>query len=504
MKKDSVIMIRSWTKRNSVYDSIFLILFLFAITFIILSKSPLHFWINSDSETDSSVFKTIAMIIDKGYVPYRDSFDHKGPLVYFLNYLGMHIARYRGTWLIEFAAVFFTFYFMYQIGCLCCRNLHAAVALLFTSAPLFTFYESGNKVEEFAMPFIALSLYYFLDYLMNSRISVYRLILCGVSLGAVCLLRANMISVWIVFCVSIAVILCRQKKISELIRFILYFLGGFLVFVLPFIFWLAYHNAIGAFWEQYIIFNAKYCGHASLSQIWITYFFSLEHKTVLFALLVDVCLFVRQRNRLFGIYTLYMIVSFLMLSLSGRTYLHYNIVTVPALIFPITALYGLCEQQWKNAAGQTGILLLTVCLLTGTLHADWLPPVQDLAKIYQERHEEHFSEQLRNVCRLIDEKTDASDKISVYGNWDLVYVMSDRMHATHYSYQAPIGTIDPEIKERYFDELENEKPKIIVSRKCDMDDRMEHFLDDHDYCLLWLEDVSWGNGEESAVVYIRQ
>lgn len=138
MKKDSVIMIRSWTKRNSVYDSIFLILFLFAITFIVLSESPLHFWINSDSETDSSVFKTIAMIIDKGYVPYRDSFDHKGPLVYFLNYFGMHIARYRGTWLIEFAAVFyFLFYvsnrmFMLpQSACCCCSAFYIRAPFYF-------------------------------------------------------------------------------------------------------------------------------------------------------------------------------------------------------------------------------------------------------------------------------------------------------------------------------------------------------------------------------------
>lgn len=382
--------------------------------------------------------------MDKGYIPYRDSFDHKGPLIYFLNYLGQQIARYRGIWFIEFMTIFFTFYFMYRIGCLCCHSLPAAVILLFTSAPLFTFYEHGNKVEEFAMPFIALSLYFFLDFLMNCKISVYRLILCGVSPGAVCLLRVNMISVWIVFCISIAGILCWQKNITDQIRFSLYFLIGFLSFVLPFMFWLAYHNALKAFWEQYIIFNGIYCGHASPAQIWNTFFFSMEHKTVLFALVAVVCLFVKQRDRLFGIYMLYMIVSFLMLSLSGRTYLHYNIVTVPALIFPIAALYGICEQQWKNAAGQTALLLFAAVFLADTLHADWFPPTQDLARIYQERNEEHFSEKLRTVCLLIGENTDADDKISVYGNWDLVYVISDRMHATHYSYQVPIGTIAPQ------------------------------------------------------------
>lgn len=482
---------------------VYLFLYLFFITFIFLSISPLHFWIGGDVETDSAVFKTIAMAMNKGYIPYRDSFDHKGPLIYLLNYLGQHISRYKGVWVIEFITLFFTFYIMYKIGCLCCSNLHSAIILLFTSAALFDFYEGGNKVEEFAMPFIALSLYFFLDYLKNCKITVYRLILCGASLSAVCMLRPNMISVWIVFCIAIVVMLCHQKNYIELIRFGLYFLIGFMALALPFILWLAYHNALIAFWDQYIIFNGKYCGHANLIEIWYTFLFFLNHKTLLFALLITICLYIKHRDRLFGIYMLYMIVSLLMLSISGRTYLHYNIVTVPALIFPIAALCGLCEQQCKNDTEQAMIFVIMVLLLTKTLYADWLSPIQDLTKTYQERNIDHFSNKLRTVCRLISENTSDSDKISVYGNWDLVYVMSDRMHATHYSYQSPIGTIVPEIKDHYFAELEIEKPKIIVSRRCDMDNIMESFLIDHEYSLLWSEDDSWGDGAESAVVYIH-
>jgi len=497
-------MLEKYRNHKLIGKIILLFAFLFSITFVLMTKNPTHFWIGGDVETDSAVFNTIAMVMEKGYIPYRDSFDHKGPLIYFLNYLGRQIAPYRGIWLLEFIALFFTFYMMYRIGCLCCRHLHAAVILLFTAAPLFTFFESGNKVEEFALPFITLSLYLFLDYLMNRRITVCRLLLCGASLGSVCLLRLNMISVWIVFCIAILVLLLKEKNYFELIRLIKYFMLGFLGFVLPFILWLAYYGALKAFWEQYIIFNGSYCGHAEFLQIWHTFFFSLEHTTVLFTLVVIICLFIQQKNSLFGIYLLYMIVSFLMLTISGRTYAHYNIITVPALIFPIAVLCGQCEQKWNDTAGQTVILLLMAFLLTKTLYTDWLPPTQNLANIYENRNKDHFSEKLRTVCRLIDENTDANDKISVYGNWDLVYVISDRMHATHYSYQYPIGEIVPEIKAQYFTELEIEKPKIIASRRCDMDDTMESFLVDHGYSLLWYEDDSWGDGEESAIVYIRQ
>lgn len=495
-------MLKSCQNYHFVGKIALLSAFLFSITFVLMTKNPTHFWIGGDIETDSAVFNTIAMAMEKGYIPYRDSFDHKGPLIYFLNYLGRQIAAYRGIWLLEFITLFFTFYIMYRIGCLCCSNLRAAVILLFTAAPLFAFYECGNKVEEFALPFIALSLYLFLDYLINRRITACRLFLCGASLGAVCLLRLNMISVWIVFCIAIFIILLKEKNYFDLVRFIKYFLLGFVSFVLPFILWMTYHRVLKAFWEQYIIFNGNYCGHANFPQIWHTFFFSLEHPTVLFALVVIACLFIRQRRSLFGIYLLYMFVSFLMLSISGRTYPHYNIITVPALIFPIAALCGQCEREGNDTAGQTVMLLLMALLLTKTLYTDWLPPTQDLAGIYEERNKDHLSEKLRTVCRLIAENTDDNDKISVYGNWDLVYVMSNRMHATHYSYQSPIGEIVPEIKEQYFAELTLEKPKIIVSRRCDMDERMKSFLADHGYVLLWSEDDSWGDGEESAIVYL--
>lgn len=496
-------MIKSCRKYSSVSKIALLFVFLFYMTFVLMSKSPLHFWVGEEAEADSAVFNTIAMAMDKGYIPYRDRFDHKGPLLYLLNYLGRQISPYRGIWLIEFVTVFFTFYLMYRIGCLCCHNLHAAILLLFTSAPLFDYYCHGNMVEEFSMPFIALSLYLFLDYLMNHKITKCRLILCGASLGAVCLLRLNMISVWIVFCIAITASLLKQKKYANLLHFIQYFLLGFLVFVLPFLLWLAYHSALKAFWEQYIIFNKTYCSHAALTEIWHTFFYSLEHETILLAFVVIICLFFKQRNKIYGIYSLYLLTSFLMISISGRTYSHYNMVSIPALIFPIASLCGLCEQQWKNTAWQTTLLLFITLLLTKTLHTDWLPPTQDLARIYQERNEDHFSEKLRTVCRLIGENTNDNDKISVYGNWDLVYVISNRMHATHYSYQFPIGTIVPEIKTRYFAELELEPPKIIVSTRSAMDNIMKTFLADHGYNLLWSEDDSWNDGEGSAIVYIR-
>ena len=83
------------------------ILFL-GLSFVFLFNSPLHPWIRGESTTDSSVFRTIAMMMRYGYMPYRDSFDHKGPLLYIIEFVGDSLGGTSGIWVIELIAIFAT------------------------------------------------------------------------------------------------------------------------------------------------------------------------------------------------------------------------------------------------------------------------------------------------------------------------------------------------------------------------------------------------------------
>ena len=59
-------------------EVVFAFLFSLVIAFFFSIQSPLHLWVGADTNVDSSVFKTISMMMQKGYMPYRDTFDHKG------------------------------------------------------------------------------------------------------------------------------------------------------------------------------------------------------------------------------------------------------------------------------------------------------------------------------------------------------------------------------------------------------------------------------------------
>lgn len=101
---------------------------------------------------------------------------------------------------------------------------------------------------------------------------------------------------------------------------------------------------------------------------------------------------------------------------------------------------------------------------------------------------------------MIDTLTESDDEISVYGNWDAVYVNSNRAHATRYSYQFPIGTVMPEIMEEYFEQLEKEQPYIIVVEHGRVDESIIDFLNDNEYKLTWSQN---GESLDGALIFCK-
>ena len=67
----------------------------------IVQHQPLLNCDGNPTGTDSTVFLYIGRLILHGGIPYRDAFDHKGPLVYLLDAAGLAIHGVFGVWLLE-------------------------------------------------------------------------------------------------------------------------------------------------------------------------------------------------------------------------------------------------------------------------------------------------------------------------------------------------------------------------------------------------------------------
>lgn len=485
---------------NCSYLEIFcLLVFLFIASFVFLVNSPLHIWIGSDIGTDSGVFSTVAMMMDKGYMPYRDTFDHKGPLLYLINYLGRRISVYRGVWTIEFVSMYTTFLFVYKIARLKCGKILSCVVLLLSTSMLFAFFEGGNLTEEYAMPFIAGALYIFLDYFINLKISIIRLIFCGLCFGAVCLLRPNMISLWMVFCIAVLIKCIENRNFHDIKKFISFFLAGFFIIVFPIILWLSLNNSLVDFWDEYIRFNFVYVSSSDHTR-WNSFFYFFNWPVELLAVVISVYLFCNSKMRfLYGIYCCYLFCTLVFICLSGDIYGHYGMILVPAVTFPIASLFDICMKSFPANEGKTVSFLIVVYFLYTLIIPSWVPTISKLSEIYSLRNEEHNSVLANEVSSIVSENSQNDDKISVYGNWNIIYVLSDREHATKYSYQFPIGEIKPDIMQCYFNELKEQLPPIIVVQR-HYDDRIKEFLDDNDYSLLW---SGTNDGDKNILIFRR-
>lgn len=499
---------KPYTLKNIVQSNIENLICLFVMTivaFLFLLKSPLHPWLGSNAAIDSSVFKTVALMMEHGYMPYKDSFDHKGPLLFIINFWGNKISSYRGVWVFEFLFMVVTLFMLYKIARMSCKIVTSYISTFLAISLLFSYFNGGNLTEEYAMAFMTISLYIFIDYLNNHQISRLRLIACGLCLGGVLLLRPNMISVWFVFSIAVFLQLLKEKKYHKILAFSTWFVIGISILLVPTIIWLFCNDSLTWCWKAYIEFNKQYIssenGRAAFAEKWSSFFFFFNTTIFLISFLIQVYLCSSKKRKFDIIYLIYILITLLLICLSGMKYAHYGMVLIPAVIYPLSQLFAELESLEIKQISKALILIVSFYTLSTIILPDWVTLISSSASNYSKKDDDKISNVVRTISTLIKDNTLENEAISVYGNWDIIYVISNRIHATRYSYQFPIGTIMPNIMDEYFEELQEELPKIIVISPKKYNNRMKKFLDLNEYDLLWNQNE---DTFDEALVYIKK
>ena len=242
---------------------------LFAFIFLVTLNGGLSPF-NNYPGTDSSIFIYIAQLMQDGMVPYVDVFDHKGLLLYFINYWGLSIGGYKGIWFLEILFLFLSIVFSYMtIKNLTQNSLLSFFATICSYSILFIYYDGGNLTEQYALPFLSLSLFFILKFFSYSykTFKHYQVILIGFSFAAVFMLRPNMVALWILFIPAIIILLISKKQYPILMSYLMFFGIGMLIIFIPSIYYLITKSALYEFFDQYFTFNFMYTSIKSDSDI---------------------------------------------------------------------------------------------------------------------------------------------------------------------------------------------------------------------------------------------
>ena len=191
-------------------------------------------WTTLPTQTDSSVFLYIGKQMHMGKIPYIDLFDHKGPALYFIQYLGYTIwpgSVAGGVWILELISFFLLSLVMLKIAGFASedrRNAYLAIILILLVCA-FKLYQGGNYTEEHALLWITLSAYIFFSFFRTGSYTSRQLFLLGFSCMVVLLQQANLVTVWVAFVPLVVIRLLREKRFGEIWTCVLLFILGMLL-----------------------------------------------------------------------------------------------------------------------------------------------------------------------------------------------------------------------------------------------------------------------------------
>jgi hypothetical protein len=249
------------TDKKSKKEKWIIILVSFVISAVMLticSKSsflyPINDWV------DANIYFTIGKSIARGKVLYRDVFDHKGPLLYFLHSLAYLISHttFLGVYFIEVIAFAFFLIAVYRILRLYTdKNAMLAlpvIAALIVSSKSFC---HGDSAEELCLPLLMWSLYEMLRYLKegNGHMSYRTIFLHGILAGCIMLIKYTILGFHFAWILAVFLSCIIKKDWKRGIQSGLVFVGGMIATMIPFFLYFGLNHALKDWYTVYIYDN---------------------------------------------------------------------------------------------------------------------------------------------------------------------------------------------------------------------------------------------------------
>ncbi len=351
-------------KKARIYTYVLLAVYVFILMLFCTKSSPIYIF---NDWFDANAYMTMGKGLVRGAVLYKDLFDHKGPLLYFLYAIGYLIDHtgFTGIFIIQVISMYLVSLFSFKTAKVYTKSgiLSAAAALL---APMTVLTSriyvygrdyGGGSPDEFTAPLFVISIYLAVKLLKDRECGEKdcpKLFWLGVAGGLIFLLKFN----FFVFTVGLMLPLFAVLVFKDIKKFFVYALYTFLGFAVTFVPYGIYALATGSvrdFIDVYLLFNLSYAGESegilfgipsSLKNVWDCLWGAFTgHEYIallsLAAALLGMIYFIikDKENRLLNVSLL---LSFLFTAaILGRKLMIYAIV--PLMVFSLMGFLALCD-----------------------------------------------------------------------------------------------------------------------------------------------------------------
>ncbi|HLO30812.1 MAG TPA: glycosyltransferase family 39 protein [Anaerolineales bacterium] len=426
---------------------------------------------------DSGVFLYVGWRFLNGDIPYRDVWDHKPPLVYMVDALGLSLTPNSlwGVWFLQIIFIFFTLFLIYR---LLDREFGIYPALAGTVtliSGLLTILEKGNVTEEYALVFQALCFWLFIS-AWKKDFPIQTSFWIGLFGGLAFNFKQTTIGIWITYGLFLLAIRLFQRKFP--LWDLLSVLAGWLVPSLVLVLYLASQHALTDYWEQAFLYNFVYIGtHEGIRRlipVFLKGFLYLRNGWVLYLSILGWLAgfsYVWLKRKAFAqIHPLVLVglvnlpIEVILITISGRSILHYYLTPLPVMsilagVFVYTAPF----------------LLEKIPSIHSQSMQRWIPGIVLLAIMFGQLGQAKYYPQYVRILRDNDDtavidyilnNTKENDQLLIIGAESVVNFLTRRQAPTRYVYQYPLALLGRRpMFEEYFDQILKNKPELIIDTR---------------------------------------
>lgn len=438
---------------------------------VLLPTSPMNM---PFTYRDSGVFLYTGWRILHGELPYLDIWDHKPPIVFYINALGLLLSNNSrwGVWVIELFTLIFAgtlcFYLFKKIF----GSIPSVISLIFCLLTLGFLIQGGNLTEEYALPLQFLALWLACD-INKPNISPWRYFLIGFIGTLAFFTKQTTIGIWIAIIFYITLQKFSSRQFKPWIHNLIYLSASSLIFILVVVIFFSIHGAFWEFWNAAFDFNFVYS--TPITGITnrlapITSGLAPLRRTGLFQIamlgyiLSIIYIFnekdeIKQLSPLLYIGLIGLPIELILVSTSGRTYPHYYIAMLPILsLFAgvvFWVFYSKLSGFKKKYQAYFFIIIMSILL--------WKPCYSYYNEIIP--YKPTMDDQIINYVK---NSTTPDESVLFWGAESSINYLTQRKSPSRFVYQYPLytkGYTDAEMIEEFLNDIIQNRPQLIIDTK---------------------------------------
>ena len=377
---------------------------------------------------DSDIFVMLGKLTKDGMVPYKEFFDHKGPFIILVEYLAFLLPNYKvGLFVIELLFIAATLMAEYNIFKLYFNENKSCIFTIVSLFVLNIYYQGGNFTEEYCLPFLMWSTFFFVKYSnrknkKNVEHNLGYAFFYGITFTVCALTRiTNALPLCAIILVLFVYVLF-EKRYDIILKNILWFALGILVSITPFVIYFIAKGALKDAIYATFIFNFRYA-KASTNE---KYLLKEQIKTIVYLIPIFTVFLVScfKKNKLktkniLSICMVVMSVFAIALQISGQPYRHYLIIWLPLLCI------GVCIVDLKSIKYRTYryvlmlFLIISSCIVIGKN----VSVLADSCNLVTKNEEQDYAKYVNDLKEKIP--GDKLDRVIAYNVLAKFYIISD-------------------------------------------------------------------------------